>query len=81
MNYGKRGSIPAHINRYFAFSHYQDKGHGAGYHIDADKHIWADKWEDILKELGSAARSVTILPYATVCYMGEASEQRIKESG
>ena len=75
LYYGK-GRIPEHINRYFAFSYYQDKGHGASYHLDSDAHIWVDKWEDIMSALGPAKRSVTILPYATVFYMGEASEPR-----
>ncbi|MCL2539355.1 MAG: lactate racemase domain-containing protein [Oscillospiraceae bacterium] len=75
MYYGK-GQIPAHINRYFAFSHYQDMGHGASYHLDADAHIWVDNWADIIKALGDAPRTVSILPYATVFYMGEASEPK-----
>lgn len=65
------GQIPKHINKYFAFSKYLDKGVGAMYHLDQVEDIWFTEWSEILKELGNEPKKVAIYPYATVCYFNK----------
>ena len=61
---------PRRCKTYYAFSTYMDKGSAAGYHLMGENFKWADKWEQILQDVGTEKRKLVIYPYGSVGFYG-----------
>lgn len=62
--------VPRRYSAYYAFSTWMDKGSAAAYHFAGETMKWADKWEQILNDVGTAPKKLVIYPYGSVGYYG-----------
>ena len=47
-----------------------DKGSAAGYHLSGENFKWADKWDQIVQDVGPDRKKLVIYPYASVGFYG-----------
>lgn len=62
--------VPRRYSAYYAFSTWMDKGSAAAYHFAGETMKWADKWEQILNDVGPEPKKLVIYPYGSVGYYG-----------
>lgn len=58
--------VPWRLGTYYAFSTWLDKGSAASYHYTGERMKWADKWEQILADVGTEPKKLVIYPYGSV---------------